>query len=96
MEGIIAHEENEIITCRFFALLDNMEKRNRNNLARDNVVLPSTGTVPDRQGAFGTLKIAAGARITGTRTDSHIQLGGKISAGNRTSRSCWRRTITLH
>ena len=95
MEGII-DKENERAR-RFFALLDNMEKKVE-RLARDNRP-PFNGErfLTDRE-LSGTLKISAGAcRITGTKDGFPISsLAGRSCTGNRTSRSCWRRTITLH
>ena len=77
MEGII-DKENERVR-RFFALLDDMEKKVE-RLARDNRP-PFNGErfLTDRE-LSGMLKISAGAcRITGTKERiPYIQLGGKI------------------
>mgnify|MGYP006996845348 FL=1 len=95
MEGII-DKENERVR-RFFALLDNMEKKVE-RLARDNRP-PFNGErfLTDRE-LSGMLKISAGAcRITGTKDGFPISsLAGRSCTGSRTSRGCWRRTITLH
>ncbi len=96
MEGII-DKENERVR-RFFALLDDMEKKVE-RLARDNRPPFNGGTVPDRQGAFRDVEdqpqVPAG--LQGPRTDSlYPAWRGRSCTGSRTSRGCWRRTITLH
>ena len=95
MEGII-DKENERVR-RFFALLDDMEKKVE-RLARDNRP-PFNGErfLTDRE-LSGMLKISRRC-LQDYRTKDGFpisSLAGRSCTGSRTSRGCWRRTITLH